>query len=82
MDEPDIAGTERSTNYPVGEGREFILNRWVCTGSRGYRVVPDHDAFGVVFYNAAGSQPVYNGTGLSEDDAHALALRLSGRNAG
>jgi hypothetical protein len=76
--------SEGITNYPTGNtnGMSFIGNRWVFTGSKGYRVKPDqHDEglFMVVSYNATGERPFYGGRGLNKVDAHALAVRLSGR---
>ena len=71
---------ERKTDYPTGskDGMSFISNRWVFTGPEGYRVVQNGDTFGVKRYNAASTSPVYGGTGLTEDDAHAMAERLAG----
>ncbi|UQA91649.1 hypothetical protein [Streptomyces halobius] len=73
--------TERSNNYPTGDpsGMSFIANRWTFTGPQGYRVVFDGDGYTVLSYNGAEERPVPHGRGLSEDDAHALAARLSGR---
>jgi len=74
-------GEIRSTDYPVvnNDGMSFLNNGWVFTGPQGYRVVPEGGTYTVVYYNAAGSGPVYNGTGLDEDAAHDLASRLRGR---
>ncbi|MCP9209544.1 hypothetical protein [Streptomyces cucumeris] len=68
-----------SMDYPTGSrnGMSFIANRWVYTGPRGYRVVPNGDSFDVVSYNAAETRPVYGGQGLSEKDAHAMAQQLA-----
>ncbi|MET9385320.1 hypothetical protein ABZY09_30675 [Streptomyces sp. NPDC002928] len=76
--------SERSNDYPTGNasGMSFISNRWVFTGAEGYRVKQDSDDTHlsmVVRYNATGETPFYGGRGLSEDDAHAMAARLSGR---
>lgn len=73
--------TERKTDYPTGNpnGMSFICNRWVFTGPEGYRVKPEGDGtFRVVRYNATRTEGVYGGSGLTEDDAHAMAERLSG----
>jgi len=77
--------SERSNEYHTGSenGMSFISNRWVFTGAEGYRVKQDTDdahLFMVVRFNATGETPFYGGRGLSEDDAHAMAARLVGRN--
>jgi hypothetical protein len=74
----------KQTDYGTGreDGMSFIGNRWVFTGAEGYRVKPDPDdagLFRVVRYTAAGETPFYGGSGLSEDDAHEMAAKLSGK---
>ena len=75
---------ERSIDYPTGDpnGMSFICNRWVFTGPEGYRVQfvgGDGDqCWGVFRYDGAHTRRAY-GEPMTEDDAHALAARLSGR---
>lgn len=66
-------------DYPTGRtsGMSFISNRWVFTGSQGFRVVRRGALFDVVRYDASSQHVVYRGSGLSEDAAHALAARLA-----
>jgi hypothetical protein len=58
-------------------GMEFIGGRWVFAGDKGFRVKPMGDAFNVYSYAHTDSRPVYGGQGLSEDEAHDMAWRLS-----
>jgi hypothetical protein len=65
--------------YSTGSanGMSFICNRWVYTGSEGYRVVPTDSGWSVYRYDATGSHPVYGGQGLTVLDAHRMAHRLA-----
>lgn len=65
--------------YVTGNGMSFIGNRWVYTGSEGYRVQfdasgPNEDGYAVFHFNAARSRLCQNG--LTEQAAHKLAGRL------
>lgn len=75
---------KRETNYSTANesGMEFIANRWVFAGDKGYRVKANDDGtFRVVSYNASGERPVGwrpSQTAMTEADAHALAASLAG----
>ena len=72
--------TERQTKYSTANenGMEFIGNRWVYAGDKGYKVKAQKDgSFSVVRYNANGERPLYGGDGFSEDGAHELAASLA-----
>lgn len=72
---------ERKTDYPTGSenGMSFICNRWVFTGSTGYRVRANDDGtFRVVSYahtseRVAGSARIR----MTEEEAHAFAASLA-----
>lgn len=73
----------RKTNYSTASenGMEFICNRWVFTGDKGYRVKANDDGtFRVVSYTAAGERAVWLGPEsdrMAEDAAHELAASLA-----
>lgn len=76
--------TERKRDYSTARenGMEFIANRWVFAGDKGYRVVFDGDGttendWAVYSYNAAESHLVYGGRDLTEEAAHELAASLA-----
>lgn len=76
--------TKRKINYSTArpDGMEFICNRWVFAGDKGYRVVFDGTGesegdYAVLSYAGAYTRPVYGGRGLTEDAAHELAARLA-----
>lgn len=67
-----------TNEYPVGDGRAFIGNRWVLVGRQGYRVVPQEEGtWSVVWFAHTTTRPVYGGQHLTHDDAHVLAHRLA-----
>lgn len=73
---------ERKRDYSTARenGMEFIANRWVFAGDKGFRVKPDGGgAFRVVSYAHTSERPVPGGVGLTEDAAHELAARLARR---
>lgn len=70
----------RKTSYSTANesGMEFICNRWVFAGDKGYRVRPNGDGtFSVVSYAHTSEDSVYGGRGLTEDAAHEMAARLA-----
>lgn len=72
----------RNNKYSTANqnGMEFISNRWVFAGDRGYVVEDDDNGlFKVYSYAHTEKRIVPRGTGLTEDVAHALAARLSGK---
>lgn len=75
---------ERKRDYSTASenGMEFIANRWVFAGPKGYRVVFNGDGttendWAVYSYAGSSTRLVYNGCNLTEDAAHELAARLA-----
>jgi hypothetical protein len=80
--------TARKTDYSTTrpDGMEFICNRWVFAGDKGYRVKPNDDGHGddgtFNVYSYAHTQERVVGTfgmNLTEDAAHELAASLAKR---
>lgn len=71
----------RKTDYSTAreDGMEFIANRWVFAGDKGYRVKFNANTgrWFVVAYTARSERHVYGTLGMSEDDAHAYAAQLA-----
>jgi hypothetical protein len=68
--------TDYSTASPTG--MEFIANRWVYAGDKGYRVKPNgDDTFRVVSYAHTEETPCYGAASMTEDEAHEVAARLA-----
>ncbi len=75
---------ERKINYSTASetGMEFICNRWVFAGDKGYRVQftgtgETAGDWSVFSYAGAHTRLVPGGRDLSEDAAHELAARLA-----
>lgn len=82
----------RKIDYPTGNpnGMEFICNRWVFTGGKGYRVQfvgpPEGDpenanrSWAVFSYAGSHTRPAWYDDAtrhMTEDDAHAFAASLA-----
>lgn len=62
----------RMGDYPTGDASGAL-----SAGPRGYRVVSHDGIHDVMSYSGTRSSIAYDGSGLSEGDAHRLAARLS-----
>lgn len=72
---------ERKTKYSTASenGMQFICNRWVYAGDKGYKVRPNGDGtYSVLSYAHTDERPTYGGMNLTEDAAHEMAARLAG----